>query len=118
MFKWNELSDLLDGTLVTPLSKTDSGNILCLNEDGTQSEYSYDDFDFEKTIDERSETTVSEVVDTMDSDSDDAEIDGSETLETEEKNAEKPEYKEGFCLNPTLIKKLGFSQGICYLDIV
>lgn len=57
MFKYNELSDLIDGSLVTPLSKEDNGTILCLDSTGSKVYYSFDDFDFDKTINER-KTTV------------------------------------------------------------
>lgn len=53
MFKYNELSDLIDGSLVTPLSKEDNGTILCLDSTGSKVYYSFDDFDFDKTINER-----------------------------------------------------------------
>lgn len=47
MFRYGELSDLKDGTLVTPFSKTENG-IRCLDADGNECFYSFDDFDFEK----------------------------------------------------------------------
>lgn len=46
MFKYGELSDLKDGSLVTPFSKTENG-IRCLDADGNECFYSFDDFDFE-----------------------------------------------------------------------
>ena len=36
MFKYNELSDLLNGSLVTPLSKTDDGLIRCIDSEGNE----------------------------------------------------------------------------------
>lgn len=53
MFAYNELSDLINGELVTPLRKDDE-NIICLNSNGEEVIYSFDDFDFDKTLEERS----------------------------------------------------------------
>ena len=53
MFAYNELSDLINGELVTPLRK-DGENIICLNSNGEEVIYSFDDFDFDKTLEERS----------------------------------------------------------------
>lgn len=53
MFAYNELSDLLNGELVTPIKK-DGENIICLNSKGEEVIYSFEDFDFDKTIEERS----------------------------------------------------------------
>lgn len=53
MFKYNELSDLLDGSLVTPLSKTDDGLIRCVDNEGNECFYEFDDFDFDKLPEER-----------------------------------------------------------------
>ena len=53
MFAYNELSDLINGELVTPLRK-DGENIICLNSNREEVVYSFDDFDFDKTLEERS----------------------------------------------------------------
>ena len=53
MFAYNELSDLINGELVTPLRK-DGENIICINSNGEEVVYSFDDFDFDKTLEERS----------------------------------------------------------------
>ena len=53
MFKYNELSDLLNGSLVTPLSKTDDGLIRCIDNEGNECFYEFDDFDFDKTPEDR-----------------------------------------------------------------
>ena len=53
MFKYNELSDLLNGSLVTPLSKTDDGLIRCIDNEGNECFYEFDDFDFDKLPSER-----------------------------------------------------------------
>lgn len=53
MFKYNELSDLKDGRLVTPIKCTDDDIIICLDENGREVELEFDDFDFNKTVDER-----------------------------------------------------------------
>ena len=53
MFAYNELSDLINGELVTPLKKNGE-NIICINSNGEEVVYSFDDFDFDKTLEERS----------------------------------------------------------------
>lgn len=53
MFKYNELSDLLDGTLVKPLSKMEDGSIRCIDSNGNECFYEFDDFDFDKLPEER-----------------------------------------------------------------
>ena len=60
MFAYNELSDLLNSNeLVTPIKKVGE-NILCLNSKGEEVIYSFDDFDFDKTIEERSFIVISD----------------------------------------------------------
>lgn len=73
MFKYNELSDLLDGSLVTPISATENGSILCLDKDGNECYYEFDDFDFDKLPEERVEPEVEPEVD-------DSIYDGSEEI--------------------------------------
>ena len=53
MFKYNELSDLLNGSLVTPLSKTDDGLIRCIDNEGNECFYEFEDFDFDKLPEDR-----------------------------------------------------------------
>ena len=53
MFKYNELSDLKNGKLVTPIRCTDDDTIICIDEFGMEVELDFNDFDFDKTIDER-----------------------------------------------------------------
>jgi hypothetical protein len=53
MFKYNELSDLLTGELVTPLRMDEDDNIICLNKSNEEVVYTFDDFDFDKTPEER-----------------------------------------------------------------
>lgn len=52
MFKYNELSDLKTGELVTPIQR-DGNKIICLNQNLEKVIYTFDDFDFDKTEDER-----------------------------------------------------------------
>lgn len=52
MFKYNELSDLLNGDLVTPLKK-ENGQILCVDKNGDSVYYNYEDFDFDKLPQDR-----------------------------------------------------------------
>ena len=82
MFKYNELSDLLDGSLVTPLSKTEDGSILCLDKDGNKCYYEFDDFDFDKLPEER------EIDEEIDEEIDDSIFDGSEEIKTENQDEE------------------------------
>ena len=53
MFAYNELSDLLTGELVIPIKKMGE-NIVCLNLNKEEEIYNFNDFDFDKTIEERS----------------------------------------------------------------
>lgn len=80
MFKYNELSDLIDGSLVTPLSKADDGSIRCLDKDGNECFHTFDEFDFDKLPSERA----------LNSDNLESEVDGlikdEETLEPEPVN--------------------------------
>lgn len=52
MFAYNELSDLVNGDLVTPLKKV-GDDIICLTKDGKEAVFSFEDFDFDKTVEER-----------------------------------------------------------------
>ena len=56
MFKYNELSDLKNTTeLVTPIELTeDEENVVCIKQDGSRVIIPIEDFDINKTIDERS----------------------------------------------------------------
>ena len=48
MFKFNELSDLANGELVTPVKKIPEG-VLCIDKNGDQIVCTLEDFDFDKT---------------------------------------------------------------------
>ena len=80
MFAYNELSDLINGELTTPLRK-DGENIICLNSNGEEVIYSFDDFDFDKTLEERSFI----VEDSNDDSSDDSSEETTSIEETEQK---------------------------------
>lgn len=86
MFAYNELSDLINGELVTPLRK-DGENIICINSNGEEVVYSFDDFDFDKALEERSF-----IVEDSNDDSSD-EISNDESSE-ENISPEKTEQKE------------------------
>ena len=77
MFAYNELSDLINGELVTPLRK-DGENIICINSNGEEVVYSFDDFDFDKTLEERSF-----IVEDSNDDSSDENISPEETEQKE-----------------------------------
>ena len=79
MFAYNELSDLINGELVTPLRK-DGENIICINSNGEEVVYSFDDFDFDKTLEERSFIV------------EDSNDDSSEENTSPEKTEQKKEY--------------------------
>src|SRR5574344_1359604 len=69
MFKYNELSDLNDGTLVTPLRiDQTSGKIICLDSSGKEVLYSFSDFNFSKTVSERT-VTIDDIAKEMEKDS-------------------------------------------------
>ena len=52
MFGYNILSDLKNGQLVTPI-RMENGIIVCLTQNGEEVECSFEDFDFERTEEER-----------------------------------------------------------------
>ena len=83
MFAYNELSDLINGELVTPLKK-DGENIICLNSNGEEVIYSFDDFDFDKTLEERSFI--------VEDSNDDSSDDSSEEITSIEETEQKKEY--------------------------
>lgn len=80
MFKYNELSDLLNGELVVPIKK-EGDKILCLK-DGKEVIYSFDDFDFDKTIEERNFIVVDDSSDEDEIISDDSNDNSEDTIET------------------------------------
>ena len=83
MFAYNELSDLINGELTTPLRK-DGENIICLNSNGEEVIYSFDDFDFDKTLEERSFI--------VEDSNDDSSDDSSEETTSIEEIEQKKEY--------------------------
>lgn len=52
MFRYNALSDLKTGELVTPI-RNENGVIVCLNENDEEVKYVMADFDFAKTLQQR-----------------------------------------------------------------
>ena len=87
MFAYNELSDLINGELVTPLRK-DGENIICINSNGEEVAYSFDDFDFDKTLEERSFI----VEDSNDDSSDEISNDDSSEENISPEKTEQKEY--------------------------
>ena len=88
MFKYNELSDLLNGSLVTPLSKTDDGLIRCIDSEGNECYYEFDDFDFDKlpedrVVEEPTSEPEPEPEPTPEPEKDDSEYDGTDEPEPE-----------------------------------
>lgn len=98
MFKYNELSDLLNGSLVTPLSKTDDGLIRCINNEGNECFYEFEDFDFDKLPEDR--ITDEPIIEPEpDIEKDDSEYDGTdEPISEPEVNPDTGEVveKSGF----------------------
>lgn len=79
MFKYNELSDLLNGSLVTPLSKTDDGLIRCIDNEGNERFYEFEDFDFDKLPEDRiTDEPISEPEVDPEIEKDDSEYDGTD----------------------------------------
>lgn len=100
MFKYNELSDLLNGSLVTPLSKTDDGLIRCINNEGNECFYEFEDFDFDKLPEDRiTDEPIIEPEPEPDIEKDDSEYDGTdEPISEPEVNPDTGEVveKSGF----------------------
>lgn len=79
MFKYNELSDLLNGSLVTPLSKTDDGLIRCIDSEGNERFYEFEDFDFDKLPEDRiTDEPIIEPEPEPEIEKDDSEYDGTD----------------------------------------
>ena len=79
MFKYNELSDLLNGSLVTPLSKTDDGLIRCIDNEGNECFYEFEDFDFDKLPEDRiTDEPIIEPESEPEIEKDDSEYDGTD----------------------------------------
>ena len=78
MFKYNVLSDLLTGELVTPLRLDQtSGKVICLNSTNQEVLYSFSEFDFTKTVEERAATTttIDDIAEAMSSDIEPVKVD-------------------------------------------
>ena len=115
MFKYNELSDLLNGSLVTPLSKTDDGLIRCIDNEGNECFYEFDDFDFDKTPEDRT-TDEPIIVPEPEIEKDDSEYDGTdEPISEPEVNPDTGEVveKSGF-LNMTELEEFKTN----YADVI
>lgn len=98
MFKYNELSDLLNGSLVTPLSKTDDGLIRCIDSEGNECFYEFDDFDFDKLPEDRIVETPEPEPPVIE-EKDDSKYDGTDEPNSENdttEDAEKIIEKERF----------------------
>lgn len=102
MFKYNELSDLIDGRLVIPLYKTEDGQVHVRALDSyVEFDVDFDDFDFDKLPEERGQTTPSDPVDPPEPEpepepeKDDADYDGTDDPnETIIIEPEEPEEEE------------------------
>lgn len=122
MFKYNELSDLKDGTLVTPLSQNEEDDtILCLNQDGEKVYLSFDDFDFDKTVEERV-FIVQDPVDSNDDSETEETVENSEEIAIEETTEASDETtteevveKSGWVEDPS--EKIKALTGISYTSL-
>lgn len=93
MFKYNELSDLKNGNLVTPIKKTENG-VLCIDENGDEVIYFFTDFDFNKKlegrnpiiVDDNSEDSEDEKEPIYTIDSDDSEEDSTNSSSDNKNN--------------------------------
>lgn len=135
MFKYNELSDLLNGSLVTPLSKTDDGLIRCIDNEGNECFYEFDDFDFDKLPEDR--ITDEPIIDPNpepepkpnpepeEVEKDDSEYDGTDkdvVIEDDENNEEKIIEDERFLTSAeakNILKVFGFTgPAMIWRDII
>ena len=86
MFSFNEWSDLKDTSeLVKPLyvSEDDSSTVVCETVDGEEVVYNFDDFDFDKTVEERTVST-SESEEENDEEAESEEAENDEEVEVQE----------------------------------
>ena len=134
MFKYNELSDLLNGSLVTPLSKTDDGLIRCIDNEGNECFYEFEDFDFDKLPEDR--ITDEPIIEPNpepepkpepkpEPEVDDSEYDGTDkdvVIEDDENNEEKIIEDERFLTSAeakNILKVFGFTgPAIIWRDII
>lgn len=130
MFKYNELSDLLNGSLVTPLSKTDDGLIRCIDNEGNECFYEFDDFDFDKLPEDRiADEPIIEPEPNPEPEpeveKDDSEYDGTDkdvVIEDDENNEEKIIEDERFLTSAeakNILKVFGFTgPAMIWRDII
>lgn len=91
MFAYNELSDLITGELVTPIKKN-GDKIICLNSNYEEVEYSFEDFDFDKTVEERVFTTEENIEDYIEIDDTSSDEEPQAAIEVPEEKKEPKEY--------------------------
>ena len=91
MFAYNELSDLITGELVTPIKKN-GDKIICLNSNHEEVEYSFEDFDFDKTVEERVFATEENIEDYIEIDDTSSDEESQTIIETPEEKKEPKEY--------------------------
>ena len=101
MFKYNELSDLYNGTLITPIEKMEDGTIRCIDANGNECFYEFEDFDFDILPEERENQQAPDPVDPPEPEpepepeKDDADYDGTDDPnETIIIEPEEPEEEE------------------------
>lgn len=111
MFKFNELSDLINGELVTPIKKVPEG-VLCINKDGEQVIYIIDDFDFDKTPEERFFVVEDDSSDDSSEDiqSSDDSVSSEEDSSIEMSDLNKSHWVEDSYFKYSLCRKLGLDS--------
>lgn len=121
MFKYNELSDLKDGRLVIPLMETEDEDIICLDENKNEVILSFDDFDFDKTIEERNfiivdDSSFEERIDEERYEDDSSfEEEIKETFKNSTKTKIPSQHKSGWVLDNT--EKLNVLKNISYKSL-
>lgn len=92
MFKYNELSDLKDGSLVTPIKKIEN-SVLCINEDGAEIIYSFTDFDFNKKFEDRNPIIIDDNSDDSEDEEEPIYIEDSNDSEEEDSTASSSDIR-------------------------
>ena len=127
MFKYNEWSDLKNSnSLVKPILKEEDGRVLCINENGEECYYVFDDFDLKKKPEDRTTSTIEEIIQGLGDEpepepepdiKDDSKNDGTELPKEEENEIEEYEdTPEGFYYEDKYLKLLNLKKGIFYKD--
>ncbi|MDR0676080.1 MAG: hypothetical protein LBF97_03450 [Elusimicrobiota bacterium] len=117
MFRYNFLSDLLDGSLVTPI-RNENGNIVCLNDLGKEVIYTINDFDFSKKPEDRQAVSMDDIIEQMEHDAPNDEEDETpqevNIIMASSSNNETPISKEELEKANALKRKILAKAGLYY----